>query len=153
MTKPAMTRFSTLVLAVLLSVLPYRTASLHHAFSPVYDESRTVTIKGTLTEFRLVNPHAMMAVDVVDGKGQHVTWTVEMAGLLSLTRQGWTNNTVSIGGQLTVTGNPTHTGSPRIFFTRIVLANGTELIAPGDSDRSAIDEQRRERARQRNQQK
>jgi len=153
MTKPAMRHCSTLILAVLLSGLPHRTASSHHAFSPVYDESRTVTIKGTLTEFRLVNPHAMMAIDVVDGKGKHVTWTVEMAGLLSLSRQGWTNNTVSIGGQLTVTGNPTHTGSPRIFFTRIVLANGTELIGPGDGDRSAIEEQRRERARQRNQQK
>ena len=148
-----MTLRYTLFLAVLMSLLPNRVANSHHAFSPVYDQARTVTIKGILTEFRLVNPHAMMAIDVVDQTGKHVTWTVEMAGLLSLSRQGWTNNTVSTGEQLTVTGNPTHTGSPRIFFTRLVLANGKELLAPGDGNLSAIEEQRRLRARQRGQQK
>ena len=148
-----MTRRYTLLLAVLVSLLPNRVADSHHAFSPVYDEARTVTIKGILTEFRLVNPHAMMTMDVMEGAGRHVTWTVEMAGLLSLSRQGWTKNTVSIGERLTITGNPTHTGSPRIFFTRLVLANGTELLAPGDGNESAIEEQRRQRARQRDQQK
>ncbi len=117
----------------------------------MYDASRTVTIKGTLTDFKLVNPHATMTVDVVDETGKHVVWTVEMAGLLSLTRQGWTEKSVSVGEQLTVTGNPTHTGSPRIAFDRLVLANGTELLDPGENNQSTIEEQRRERARQRQQ--
>jgi hypothetical protein len=63
-------------------------------------------------EFRLVNPHATMTIDVTNEAGVHETWTVELAGLLSLSRQGWTDNTVSVGDQLTITGNPTHTGSP-----------------------------------------
>jgi Family of unknown function (DUF6152) len=140
-------------LVALTSLLIGRQAVAHHAFSPVYDERRTVTIKGTVTEFRLVNPHAMMSVDVVDQTGKHVIWTVEMAGLLSLSRHGWTPRTVSAGEPITVTGNPTHTGSPRIFFTRIVLADGTERLGPGPGDVGAIDEQRRERARARAQQK
>ena len=61
-----MTLRHTLLLAVLLFALPYRVVTAHHAFSPVYDGSKTVTIVGTLTDFRLVNPHAMMTVDVVD---------------------------------------------------------------------------------------
>ena len=148
-----MTRRSLLVLAVLLSLLPNRAANAHHAFSPVYDEARMVTIKGTVTEFRLVNPHSTMSVDVVDQSGKHVAWTVEMAGLLSLSRKGWTPRTVSAGEPITVTGNPTHTGSPRIFYTRIVLADGTERIAPGTGDLSAVEQERRQRAAQRNQQK
>jgi hypothetical protein len=128
-------------------------AAAHHAFSPVYDERRTVTIQGTLTEFRLVNPHAMMTVDVVDKAGKHVLWTVEMPGLLSLSRHGWTPRTVAAGQPITVTGNPTHTGSPRVFFTRIVLADGTERLSPGMGDLGAVEEQRRQRERQRAQQK
>jgi hypothetical protein len=137
------------VLAALLSPLPAAVAGAHHAFTPVYDGSRTVTIKGTLTEFKLVNPHAKMTLDVVDETGKRVAWTVEMAGLLSLSRQGWTETTVSVGQQLTVTGNPTHTGSAGLFFTRLVMPDGTERIAPGSGDLSAVEEQRLERARQR----
>jgi hypothetical protein len=110
-------------------------------------------IKGAVTDFKLINPHSMIMIDVVDRAGKHVTWTVEMAGLLPLSRQGWTKTTVSIGDQLTVMGNPTHTGSPRIFFTEMVLANGTKLTAPGEGNVSAIEEQRRQRARQRTQPK
>ena len=148
-----MTARRVLVLASILSLLLTSAARAHHAFSPVYDGSRTVTIKGTLTEFKLVNPHARMTVDVVDETGKHVAWTVEMAGLLSLTRQGWTESTVTVGQQLTVTGNPTHTGSAGLFFTRLVMPDGTERIAPGSGDLSAVEEQRLERARQRNQPK
>ena len=147
-----MTLRSTLVLAASLSLLPNTMSLAHHAFTPVYDGSRMVTIEGTLTEFRLVNPHATMTLDVMNEAGQHETWTIEMAGLLSLSRQGWTKDTVSIGEQLTVTGNPTHTGSQRIAFRRLVLANGTELLDPNINRRDAIEEQRRERARQRDQQ-
>jgi len=148
-----MTHRYTLVLATVVIALSSRGAVAHHAFSPVYDEARMITIKGVVTEFRLINPHALMTVDVVDPAGRHVTWTVEMAGLLSLSRHGWTKTTVAAGDQLTVMGNPTHTGSPRIFLTKMVLPNGKEMTGPGAGDVSAIEEQRRQRARQRNQQK
>jgi hypothetical protein len=141
------------VVAALLALVPVSAARAHHAFAPVYDGSKTVTIKGTLTEFKLVNPHARMIVDVVDETGKHVAWTVEMAGLLSLTRQGWTDNTVTVGQQLTITGNPTHTGSAGLFFTKLVMPDGTERIAPGSGDLSAVEQQRLERAKQREQRK
>lgn len=147
-----MTLRSTLALAASLSLLPNTVSPAHHAFTPVYDGTRTVTIEGILTEFRLVNPHASMTLDVMNEAGQHETWTVEMAGLLSLSRQGWTTDTVSIGEELTVTGNPSHSGSQRISFRRLVLANGTELLDPNANRRDAVEEQRRERARQRDQQ-
>jgi len=146
-----MTSRCTLLVALLLPILSTAGAAAHHAFSPVYDGTRTVTIKGTVIEFRLVNPHATMTIDVTNEAGVHETWTVELAGLLSLSRQGWTDNTVSVGDQLTITGNPTHTGSPRIAFRRLVLPNGKELRDPNVNRTDAIEEQRRQRARQRDQ--
>lgn len=125
----------------------------HHAFSPVYDEKRVITVAGIVTEFRFVNPHAMMMMDVTDDSGKVVPWVVEFAGRLNLSEFGWTADSIKPGEKVTVTGNPTHTGSARIFFRRIVRADGTELL-PGNAQRlDTIEEQRRRRARERNQQK
>ena len=56
-------------------------APAHHSFSPCYDGTRTVTVAGVVTAFRLVNPHALMAIDVTDDAGKVVTWEVEFDGL------------------------------------------------------------------------
>ena len=125
-------------------------ASAHHSFAPVYDGSRTVTVAGTVTSFRLVNPHTMMTMDVTDEAGNVVKWTVEFAGRLNLTVGGWSDNTISAGERVTVTGNPTHTGSPRLSFVLLVRTDGTELRA-GNERLQAIEEERRQRTQQRDQ--
>ena len=134
-------------------VLSVAGASSHHAFSPVYDEKRTMTVEGIVTEFRFVNPHAMMFMDVTDQAGSVVKWVVEFAGRLNLSDVGWTAGSITPGERVTVTGNPTHTGSSRMFFRRIVRADGTELLSANAQRLSAIEEERRQRARQRDQQK
>src|SRR5437016_7362083 len=128
-------------------------ASSHHAFSPVYDEKRLITVVGVVTEFRFVNPHAMMFLDVADEAGKVAKWTVEFAGRLNLSEVGWTADSVKAGERVTVTGNPTHTGSQRIFFRRLVRADGTELLPAGPQRLKAIEEERRQRALQRTPQK
>ena len=124
----------------------------HHAFSPVYDETRVITVAGVVTEFRFVNPHAMMVMDVTDEAGKVGQWVVEFAGRLNLSELGWTAGSIRAGERVSVTGNPTHTGSQRMFFRRIVRADGTELL-PGNAQRlnTIEEERRRQRARPRNQ--
>ena len=128
-------------------------ASAHHAFSPVYDEKRVITVAGVVTQFKFMNPHAMMFMDVTDDSGKVAKWTVEFAGRLNLSEVGWSADSVKAGERITVTGNPTHTGSPRIFFRRLVRADGTELLPAGPQRLKSIEEERRQRAAQRNQQK
>jgi len=128
-------------------------ASAHHAFTPVYDAQRTVTVQGVVTEFRFINPHSMMSIDVTDEAGKVVKWTVEFDGVLNLSEGGWTERTIVPGERLTVSGNPTHTNSPRMFFRKFVRADGTEVMRHQDTRGTTIDEQRRERARLRSQQK
>ena len=133
-------------------VLSVARVSSHHGFSSVYDEKRLVTVAGVVTQFRLVNPHAMMLMDVTDEAGRVVKWTVEFAGRLNLSNVGWTADSIKAGERVTVTGNPTHTDSQRMFFRRLVRPNGTELLPAADQRLNAIEEERRQRARQRNQQ-
>jgi hypothetical protein len=131
--------------AVAVLVLAASDATPHHAFSPVYDEKRVITVAGVVTEFRFVNPHAMLLMDVTDDSGKMETWTVEFAGRLNLSEFGWTAESLEPGEKVSVTGNPTHTGSARMFFRRIVRADGTELL-PGNAQRlDTIEEQRRRR--------
>lgn len=140
-----MTWLRAAVLAPPMLALTALAATPHHAFSPVYDENRVITVAGVVTEFRFVNPHAMMFMNVTDDTGKVVQWTVEFAGRLNLSEFGWTAESIKTGERVTVTGNPTHTGSVRMFFRKIVRADGTELL-PGNAQRlDTIEEQRRRR--------
>ena len=127
-------------------------ASAHHAFAPVYDASKTVTVAGVVTAFRLINPHAQMLVEVRDEAGVAKSWDVEFDGRLNLTNAGWTDDTVKVGERITVTGNPTHTGSARMFFVRLEREDGTALLRPAVERLQALEQDRRRRVEQREQQ-
>ena len=128
------------------------TATAHHAFSPVYDGKRTITVDGVVTQFRFVNPHAMMLMEVKDKTGKVVTWNVEFAGRLNLEEAGWNAQTIKPGERVKVTGNPAWKSDQRMAFVKLVRADGSEL-EPGRAQRlSAIEEERRQRAQQRSQQ-
>src|SRR5436309_9582404 len=137
--------------AIPVLVLSVAGASSHHAFSPVYDEKRLNTVAGVVSQFRFVNP--MMSMHVTDESGEVIKWTVEFSGRLNLSNVGWTADSIKSGERVTVTGNPTHTGSDRMFFRKLVRADGTELLPAGPQRLNAIEEERRQRARQRDQQK
>jgi hypothetical protein len=128
-------------------------ATAHHSFTPVYDGQRQVTVMGIVTQFKFANPHALMFMDVTDETGKVVKWTVEFAGNLNLSEKGWTANTIKAHERVTVTGNPTHTGSPRMFFRKLVRADGSELLSEDTQRTKSIDEERRQRALQRTQAK
>jgi hypothetical protein len=143
-------RWLFVVVAVLLGA---KSASAHHSFSAVYDDTRTISVTGVVTQFRFVNPHALMSMDVTDDTGKVVKWTVEFAGRLNLSEVGWTADSVKSGERVTVTGNPAHALPARMAFRRLVRSDGTVLVPAGPQRIDAIEEERRERARQRSQQK
>ena len=141
----------SLALVLLPLVLWVATASAHHSFAPVYDAKRTITVEGIVTQFRFVNPHAMMFMDVTDKEGKVVKWVVEFDGNLNLSEKGWTADSMKAKERVTVTGNPSHAGSSRIAFVRLVKNDGTELL-PSNAERlKSVEEERRQRAKTRNQ--
>ena len=139
-------------LTLLTLVVSIRLASAHHSFSAVYDGKRSVTITGVVTQFRFVNPHALMTLEVTDKDGKAVTWVVEFAGRLNLSEIGWSAESIRSGEKITVTGNPTHEALPRLAFQRIVKADGSELVPAAAQRNDTLEEERRERARRRTQQ-
>ena len=79
-------------------------AHAHHSIAGVYDGSKQVTIEGVVTEFRFVNPHPFVIVDVKqDGKTHE--WKLEMDNRSELVDVGMTGQTLIRGDRVIVTGS------------------------------------------------
>ena len=124
-------------------------ARAHHSFAAVYDSKRMISATGVVTSFRLVNPHAMLTLDVTDEAGKVVQWTVELDGRLNLTVHGWTPETIRVGERVTISGNPSHTGSPRMAFMMLQREDGSQLMRPGVERFISLEQERQQRAQQR----
>jgi hypothetical protein len=98
----------------------------HHG-NAAYDDRNPITIKGTVTEFAWTNPHAQIYLDVKDGKGNVVHWSVETYSPGKLVRAGWTKDIVKVGDQVSINLIPAKNGSPVGFLHKLVLPNGKEL--------------------------
>ncbi len=124
----------------------------HHARSPVYDANLTVTVEGLVTEFSFFNPHAVISLDVADDAGNAVNWVIAMPGRLNLTVGGWTEDSVRVGERVVISGNPTRTGSPGLWLQSLIRADGSELLLPGAERSNALEDERRRRIEERDQQ-
>ncbi len=136
----------------LLMLLSAEAVYAHHARSPVYDASLTVSVEGLVTEFSFFNPHAKSSLDVTDDTGKLVKWSVELPGKLNLTVGGWTDDSIIVGERVAISGNPTYTSSSGMWLVSLIRADGSELLLPGTERSNALEDERRRRIEQRNQQ-
>ena len=77
-------------------------AFAHHG-NAAYDETKEVTLHGTVTEFDFVNPHVQIYFDVKNDKGGIVHWGCETLSPGKLSRVGWARNSVEAGEKVTIT--------------------------------------------------
>jgi hypothetical protein len=98
----------------------------HHGRSN-YDMTSTATVKGVVTEFQWVNPHALILVDATGDNGKIEKWIAETNSPNTLSRQGWSRSTVKVGDQITLVGHRVKGGGYYINFSKIVFADGKEL--------------------------
>jgi hypothetical protein len=101
------------------------------AGTTAYDSSKSLKLKGTVTSFEWINPHASLAWDVKTEKGGIEHWVVELTSPGMLTRSGWHHDSVKAGDEVTVYLHPTKTGTKWGIFQRVVFADGRpDLIDP-----------------------
>jgi acetate kinase len=98
----------------------------HHGRSN-YDVTSTATVKGIVTEFEWVNPHALIHFDATDETGKVEKWIAETNSPNTLSRQGWDKNTVKTGDQITLVGHRVKGGGNYINFSKITFADGRVL--------------------------
>ena len=114
-------KLSALLLALLLPVFA------HHSFS-MFDNSKEVTIAGTVKEFQWTNPHTFTWVDVTNEAGVGETWAIEGMSPNYLGRRGWSKNSLKPGDKISVIIFPLKEGQKGGTFLRCTLADGKQMV-------------------------
>jgi len=114
------------MLALVSSAAPL---SAHHSW-PV-NQSRLVTVKGTVMEFAWENPHPMITLEVRTDDGKLEKWQVGGPAINRMQANGWTKTTVKPGDVITGIGYQFADGEKIVRLERVVLADGRELRVYG----------------------
>ena len=132
----------TFLYAVALAVasLVPGAAWAHHGDAGRYNED-PVTLKGTVVQLVMVNPHALIIFDVNDG-GKSTRWTAELGGPQQLVKQfGWSPATVKAGMPITLIGRVVKSGDPYMNLTErsqiTVTDSGKEIYRTANFGKSA----------------
>lgn len=103
----------------------------HHS-QTMFDETRMVTLKGTVTKFAWINPHVKLYFDVTE-QGKTQNWEIETNAASSLGRAGWKRDQFKFGDAVTVSFNPVRNGQPRGMLRKVIGPDGKELSMPGNT--------------------
>ena len=118
-----------LVLVTVACGLAAGTVSLAHHSTANYDMTQSITLQGTVTEFKLVNPHPALYFRV---KGDDQDWFGESAAPPARWyNSGWRGNALKTGDEITITGAPTRDGRKMVRIRKIVTASGKEWTEGG----------------------
>ena len=100
---------------------------LAHHGNAAYD-SKTVTVKGTVTAWVWTNPHTFLKFDSKDEKGDVTHWLGEWNAPSTLINFGITAKSFKVGEEVTVTmQGMSKTGQPVGRVTKVILPDGQVL--------------------------
>jgi hypothetical protein len=111
--------------------------SAHHGAAE-YDNTKTISLQGTVTALQYLNPHALILFTVKDDKGQTADWTAELQSPNLLSRRGWSRSTLKPGDQVVITGHPVKNGVKAMTGQKVVFTDGREtpnMGLPSDSSK------------------
>jgi Family of unknown function (DUF6152) len=97
-------------LIAIAAMLTASSALAHHSFA-MFDQSKLVTVNGTVKDFRWTNPHVFIQLLVKTEGGSEVEWSIEMTSPEHLARVGWRPASLKPGDQVTLAIHPMRDGT------------------------------------------
>lgn len=122
---------SILLFGLLVAVVPL---FAHHG-AVAYDDSKVVTISGTVTSFQYINPHCIVSVDVKDSSGKLQKWTVETPPPSMMKHSaGWYRDMMKAGDHISVDLHIAKNGSEvgKIAGSGNMILNGKHIQAASE---------------------
>ena len=121
------------VLAGVAWLLSATSGLTHHSFAAVFDVARPLELTGAITRIDWTNPHAWIHMDVEDGEGNVENWSVELLGINTLLKQGWTPETAQPGNVINVVGFGARDGSTSANASTVTMVETGEQLWASES--------------------
>jgi hypothetical protein len=112
---------------VILAVLAVSAPMFAHHGTAAYDTKNIVTVKGTMTDFRFINPHVQLYFDVKNEKGEVEKWQAELTAPNKLARAGWDKYTLKPGDSITASGYVGKNDAHTMWINKLIGPDGTQL--------------------------
>ena len=112
-------------------------ALAHHAFAAEFDADQPIELKGTVTKFKLVNPHSWLYFDVTNADGTVTNWGVEFGAPNSLESRGLKKSDIKVGDQIQIKGYRSKNGGPYGYSVVATLQDGRTVQTGGAQDTPA----------------
>jgi hypothetical protein len=101
-------------------------AAAHHSHA-MYNPDVRMTVEATVKEYIWANPHVWVYVEIPDENGNPVEWILESGAPASLTRSGWSPQSMKPGDLVTVTFGPLKDGTSGGLLGAVQLVDGTTV--------------------------
>jgi len=98
----------------------------HHGYA-AYDMTKTVTLKGTITGYKMANPHSTITFDVKGAKNKIEHWSAEFGYVRAMKAAGWTSTSLQPGDEVIVDVHPAKNGAFVSSLARISFTDGRIL--------------------------
>jgi hypothetical protein len=116
------------VITVAAALLGVSSPLFAHHGNATLDTNKTLTMKGTVTEWLWSNPHCLLRFDVKNEGGQVVHWIAETQNPAEMVSLGWGNTSFKPGDEVTVSLMPVKNGNPFGRVRLVVLPDGKTFV-------------------------
>src|SRR5262245_56382734 len=120
-----MLTYTRVAVAAALTIV-FFPALAHHSNS-AYQVDKIITLEGTVKEWKWMNPHTWLILEVDGADGKKQEWAVEGRPPGILGRAGWSGDILQPGERVTVHASPAKNGDPEGIIARVTKADGTVL--------------------------
>jgi hypothetical protein len=119
---------------VLLAALAPAAVLAHHSFAVFFDSEKSVSVTGVVVQFKFVNPHGVLVMNVKNKEGRDEEWKFETNSPSVLRRRGWTPESLMAGETITVDGWPARDNPHYGRLRSAKRANGQAVGKPLGSE-------------------
>lgn len=120
--------FGVCLLLLALAILPPSDlARAHHTFVTKYDSNKLVTVSGTITSVSYTNPHIFFEISGKTKSGGEATWRIETEGIVAARAKGLTEQVLTEGARVSVTGWAGRDSAAAIGLKSISLPDGRTI--------------------------
>jgi hypothetical protein len=98
----------------------------HHG-SAAYEMTKSVSVKGAVTDFQFVNPHVLIFIEAKNDKGEKEKWQGELTSPNRLVHAGWKHDTLKPGDEITLIGAQAKSGAHSLWLTKVLGTDGQPM--------------------------